>query len=115
MVGVVGDVLGAVFVLFGVLAGFAILVLTFGYFPYFWAQDGQTPGMNAMKIKVVRDADGGQVTTGQAILRLIGLWIGIAVFWIGVLWIFVDKRKRGWQDLFGGTVVVNAPPADYVA
>jgi uncharacterized RDD family membrane protein YckC len=115
MVGVVGAILGAVFVLFGVLAGFAILVLTFGYFPYFWAKDGQTPGMNAMKIKVVRDADGGQVTIGQAILRLIGLWIGIAVFWIGVLWIFVDKRKRGWQDLIGGTVVVNVPPAEYVS
>jgi len=115
MVGVVGFILGAVFVLFGVLAGFAILALTIGYFPYFWAKDGQTPGMNAMKIKVVRDADGGQVTIGQAILRLIGLWIGIAVFWIGVLWIFVDKRQRGWQDLVGGTVVVNAQPADYVA
>ncbi len=80
MVGVLATILGAIFVLLGVLAGFAILVLTFGYFPYFWAKDGQTPGMNAMKIKVVRDADGGQVTIGQAILRLIGLWIGIAVF-----------------------------------
>ena len=59
MVGVVGAVLGSIFVLFGILAGLGILALTIGYFPYFWAKDGQTPGMNAMKIKVVRDADGG--------------------------------------------------------
>jgi uncharacterized RDD family membrane protein YckC len=71
--------------------------------------------MNAMKIKVVRDADGGPITPGSAILRLIGLWIGLAVFYIGVIWIFVDKRKRGWQDLIGGTVVVDVPPADYVS
>jgi uncharacterized RDD family membrane protein YckC len=115
MVGVVGAVLGAVFVLFGILAGFAILVLTIGYFPYFWARSGQTPGMNAMKIKVVRDADGGPLTIGTAILRLIGLWIGITVFYIGVIWIFIDKRKRGWQDLIGGTVVVDVPPAEYVS
>ena len=51
----------------------------------------------------------GRSTTGQAILRLIGLWIGLAVFYIGVIWIFVDKRKRGWQDLIGGTVVIEQP------
>ena len=69
--------------------------------------------MSAMKIKVVRDADGGPLTTGQAILRLIGLWIGLAVFYIGVIWIFVDKRKRGWQDLIGGTVVIEQPATCY--
>lgn len=115
MVGVVGAILGAIFFLFGVLAGLAILALTVGYFPYFWAKDGQTPGMNAMKIKVVRDSDGGPLTIGAAILRAIGLWIAIAVFYIGVIWIFIDKRKRGWQDLIGGTVVVEVPPADYVS
>src|SRR5262245_17893341 len=71
IIGVVGAVLGAIFVLFGVLAGFAILAVTVGYFPYFWAKDGQTPGMSQMKIRVVRDADGGPLTAGNAILRLI--------------------------------------------
>jgi uncharacterized RDD family membrane protein YckC len=115
IVGVIGAVLGSIFVLFGVLAGVAILVVTVGYFPYFWAKDGQTPGMSQMKIRVVRDADGGPLTTGNAILRLIGLWIGLAVFYIGVIWIFIDKRKRGWQDLIGGTVVVDVAPREYIA
>ena len=115
VIGVIGAVLGSIFVLFGVLAGFAILVVTVGYFPYFWAKDGQTPGMSQMKIRVVRDADGGPLTTGNAILRLIGLWIGLAVFYIGVIWIFIDKRKRGWQDLIGGTVVVDVAPREYIA
>jgi uncharacterized RDD family membrane protein YckC len=115
LLAVLAIVLGAIFPLLSVIPALAIIVVSVGYFPYFWAKDGQTPGMNAMKIKVVRDADGGPITAGSAILRLIGLWIGLAVFYIGVIWIFVDKRKRGWQDLIGGTVVVDVPPADYVA
>jgi uncharacterized RDD family membrane protein YckC len=115
LLGVLAIVLSALFFLLGVIPALAIIVVSVGYFPFFWARDGQTPGMNAMKIKVVRDADGGPITPGSAILRLIGLWIGLAVFYIGVIWIFVDKRKRGWQDLIGGTVVVNVPPADYVS
>jgi len=107
--------LGAIFFALGVIPAIAIIVVSVAYFPYFWARDGQTPGMNAMKIKVVRDSDGGPITTGSAVLRLIGLWIGIAVFYIGVIWIFVDKRKRGWQDLIGGTVVVDVAPTEYIA
>lgn len=108
-------VLGAIFFPLGVIPAIAIIIVSVGYFPYFWARDGQTPGMNAMKIKVVRDSDGGPITIGSAILRLIGLWIGLAAFYIGVIWIFVDKRRRGWQDLIGGTVVVDVTPAEYIA
>ena len=69
-----------------------------------------------MKIKVVRDKDGGPVTVGAAILRLIGLLDRrSSVFYLGFIWIFIDKRKRGWQDLIGGTVVVEVPPAEYVS
>jgi uncharacterized RDD family membrane protein YckC len=107
---VITVVLGVIFFPVAILSALAIMVLAVGYFPYFWAHSGQTPGMAAMKIKVVRDADGGSVTIGAAILRVIGLWIGLSVFYIGVIWIFIDKRKRGWQDLIGGTVVIDVPP-----
>jgi uncharacterized RDD family membrane protein YckC len=108
-------VLGAIFFPLAIVSSIAIVLVALGYFPYFWASTGQTPGMAQMKIKVVRDADGGPLTTGQAILRIIGLWIGLSVFYIGVIWIFVDKRKRGWQDLIGGTVVIDAPPTVYTS
>jgi uncharacterized RDD family membrane protein YckC len=108
-------IFAAIFFPLAIITSLAIIVVSVGYFPYFWARTGQTPGMSAMKIKVVRDADGGPLTTGQAILRLIGLWIGLAVFYIGVIWIFVDKRKRGWQDLIGGTVVIEQPATVYTS
>jgi uncharacterized RDD family membrane protein YckC len=115
MLATLAVVFGAIFFPLGALFALGIIAVSFGYFPFFWARSGQTPGMNAMKIKVVRDADGGPITAGAAILRFIGLIVGIAVFYIGVIWIFIDKRRRGWQDLFGGTVVVDVPPADYVS
>ena len=41
--------------------------------------------------------------------RLIGYWISGIVFYLGYIWIFIDKRKRGWFDLIAGTVVIKAP------
>jgi len=115
VLGVLTIVVGAIFFPLAFVTSLAIVAVSIGYFPYFWSRSGQTPGMSQMKIKVVRDKDGGPVTVGSAILRFIGLLIGLSVFYIGVIWIFIDKRKRGWQDLIGGTVVVDVPPAEYVS
>ena len=86
----------------------AIPIISIAYFPYFWAKSGQTPGQKMMGIKVVRDSDGGPVTMGSAILRLLGYWVSGLVFYLGYIWIFIDKRHRGWFDLIAGTVVIKA-------
>jgi uncharacterized RDD family membrane protein YckC len=84
-----------------------LLVVYLAYFPYFWVNGGQTPGMKMVNIRVVRDADGGPLTWGSAILRLIGYWINGVVLYIGFIWVFIDKRRRGWHDLIAGTVVID--------
>jgi uncharacterized RDD family membrane protein YckC len=107
---IIGALLAAVLPIIGGIAIFiAIIVVPLVYFPYFWSKSGQTPGQKMMGIKVVRDADGGPVTMGSAILRLVGYWISGLVFYLGYIWIFIDKRKRGWFDLIAGTVVIKAP------
>ncbi len=95
-----------VFPLLSILPIVAFVVIPLVYFPYYWARSGQTPGMKMMRVKVVRDRDGGPITSGQAILRLIGYWVSGFVFGLGYVWILIDKRKRGWHDLMAGTVVV---------
>ncbi len=84
-----------------------IFVISLGYFPWFWWRSGQTPGMRLFGLRVVRDRDGGPISGGQAVLRLIGYWINSFVFYIGFIWIFVDSRRRGWHDLIAGTIVVQ--------
>lgn len=77
------------------------------YFPWFWARGGQTPGMRAAGIRVVRDRDGGPIGGGAAILRLVGFWVSGAVFFLGYVWILIDERRRGWHDLLAGTCVIS--------
>jgi uncharacterized RDD family membrane protein YckC len=79
------------------------------YFPFFWARGGQTPGMRPFGLRIVRDSDGSRIGWGAALLRMIGMWVAAAVFYLGFIWIFIDKRRRGWQDLIAGTVVVKRP------
>jgi uncharacterized RDD family membrane protein YckC len=93
----------------GLAAAFAfllvgvILVVSIG----FWARSGHTPGMRVFKLRVVRDVDGGPISGGTAVIRLIGLWISGAVFYLGYIWILIDKRRRGWHDLLAGTCVIE--------
>ncbi len=82
-------------------------ILVFAYFPFFWARSGQTPGMRPFGLYIVRDSDGGKISTGQAILRLIGIWVSAIPFYLGFIWIFIDARRRGWHDLIAGTVVIE--------
>jgi uncharacterized RDD family membrane protein YckC len=96
-----GGILGA---FLGVLL---FLAITLGYFPWFWATSGATPGMKLFGLRVVRDRDGGRISVGQAVLRLFGYWVSGLVFYLGYIWIFIDRRKRGWHDLIAGTVVVQ--------
>jgi uncharacterized RDD family membrane protein YckC len=86
---------------------FVVTIVAFGYFPFFWARGGQTPGMKLFNLYVVRDSDGGPLSAGQAILRLFGLWVAAVVFYIGFIWVFIDARRRGWQDLIAGTCVIE--------
>jgi uncharacterized RDD family membrane protein YckC len=83
------------------------ILLSLAYFPYFWWRGGSTPGMRLFRLRVVRDADGGPISGGQAVLRLLGYWVNQVALYIGFAWILVDKRRRGWHDLIAGTVVIE--------
>jgi len=106
---IVGVALVVVLPVLAIIPFLAFFTVSLLYFPYFWQRNGQTPGMQMMGIKVVRDSDGGPITWGTAVLRLIGYWISGFVFYLGYIWVFIDKRKRGWHDLIAGTVVIEAP------
>ena len=88
---------------------FVVLLVSVSYFPFFWARGGQTPGMRFFRLRVVSDADGSRISGGTAVIRLIGLWISFLIFYLGIIWILVDGRRRGWHDLLAGTIVIHQP------
>lgn len=97
---------GTAWAIFGLLVLIATIIGVL-YFPWFWARGGQTPGMRPFGLYVVRDTDGSRIGWGPAFLRLIGYWVSGVVFYLGFIWIFIDKRRRGWHDLIAGTVVIR--------
>jgi uncharacterized RDD family membrane protein YckC len=86
----------------------ALFVIMLGYFPWFWTRGGATPGMKLLHIRVVREVDGGGLTGGQAVMRLIGYWVSAVVFYLGFIWILIDAHKQGWHDKIANTVVIES-------
>jgi uncharacterized RDD family membrane protein YckC len=91
--------LGTVFLLLGVLLGLA-------YKPWFWSRGGQTPGYRIMRLRVVRQNDGGPVSGMQAVGRLLG-YVVSSILYLGFIWILFDERRQGWHDKLAGTVVIE--------
>jgi len=85
----------------------ALSIVTILYFPLCWGFLGQSIGMMPFGMRIVRNTDGGKLTWGNVILRFIGMIVAFAVIFIGIIWVAFDSRKRGWQDLIGGTVVIR--------
>jgi uncharacterized RDD family membrane protein YckC len=88
------------------LGGAAFVLWCIAYFTWFWTTTGQTPGNRAMRIRVIR-ADGRPLRPRHALVRLIGIVIGMPLF-AGYIPILVTDRRRALHDAMAGTVVVDA-------
>jgi len=80
-------------------------VAVVGYPLLFWVLTGQTPGKMVLGLRVVT-LDGGRVSLGRAILRLVGYVLAALPLYAGFAWIIVDNRRQGLHDKIAGTCVV---------
>jgi uncharacterized RDD family membrane protein YckC len=94
-------------------AGPLVLFVTFGwfclsitYFVLFHGMDGQTIGKRLLGLRVV-GAEQSPITYRQALLRYFALIVAFMPLAVGVLWILVNREKRGWHDLIAHTWVVR--------
>lgn len=86
-------------------------------FLYFWlmhARSGQTLGKKAAGIRVVREHDGGAISSGTSAWRygvqiLLSLPCGIGSL-LDALWILWDPRKQTIHDKAAHTLVVKVEP-----
>ena len=74
----------------------------------FWAVADQTPGMWWMRIAVER-MDGGDVGWGRAFTRAVFTGLAFFPLFRGFVPILFTKRRRGFNDMLAGTVVVHRP------
>lgn len=87
-----------------------MFVLWIGYFTYFEGTTGQTPGKNALGIRVVSVSTGRPPSMERALLRsLLRIvdWLP-TLFLLGFVVALVTARKQRLGDLVADTVVVRA-------
>lgn len=85
----------------------AMLLASFGYFGLSWRRGGQTLGMRAWRMRLVR-ADGVAAPGwGMLALRFVVTGVSLAAFGLGFLWSLVDRDRRTWHDLASGTALVR--------
>ena len=80
------------------------LVLPMLYCVSFWVKKGATPGKMMLGIRVMRE-DGGELTTGQSVIRYLGYIPSSLIFCLGYFWMLFDSEKRCWHDMMAGTRV----------
>lgn len=88
--------------------GLAIVFLVQAlYFVVLWTWRGATLGQLALGMEIRNEADGRRIGLGRALLRYLGFVISSWILCIGFIWVAFDRRKQGWHDKIGGTLVVR--------
>jgi uncharacterized RDD family membrane protein YckC len=87
----------------------AILGLAMTFFCGFWVHGGQTVGMRAWRIRVVRD-DGSRLGWPRAAARFAAGFMAAVPAGLGLWWGALDRNGRGWHDRLTRTRVIRVPP-----
>lgn len=72
-----------------------------------WVKFAGTPAKRLLRLKVLDEKTGENITVVQGIIRYIGYFPSILVLFIGLIWVAFDSKKQGWHDKMAKTVVVR--------
>ncbi len=78
----------------------------FVYLLLMWIWLSKSLGMLILKIRIVDAGSGAKMKPLQAIIRLLGYVLSVAVALIGFIWMAFHPKKQGWMDLIAKTYVV---------
>jgi uncharacterized RDD family membrane protein YckC len=101
---------GALKAVLAVIGSVVYILWCVGYFVVFWSTTGQTPGARVMQIRVVTTF-GERLKPRRALMRCLGVLLAALPLFAGFVLILFDARRRGFQDRFAGTLVIEAPQA----
>ncbi|MES9831439.1 MAG: RDD family protein [Candidatus Thiodiazotropha sp. DIVDIV] len=84
---------------------FVFEIIPLLFFVGFWVWGGQTLGMRAWRLKLVR-MDGRPVGWGDALKRHFAAILSILSIGLGFIWIVFDPEKMAWHDKLSQTRLV---------
>ncbi|MGB5306160.1 MAG: RDD family protein [Gammaproteobacteria bacterium] len=85
-----------------------LFFICFFFYAWFWTHGGQTLGMRAWKLRVVR-LDGGPITLWQALLRFLTAIPSLGLAGLGLLWLLVDRNRLAVHDRISESMIVRVP------
>lgn len=80
----------------------------------FWVYRSATPGKIVLGLMIVDAKTGQKPSTSQLIGRYFAYYVSMLPFFLGFIWVGLDRRKQGWHDKLAGTVVVRKPAREKV-
>lgn len=87
------------------LSGLLLVGWAFFYCAYSLAAGGRTLGMAIVGLRAV-NRDGGNLSGGQAMLRVLVTPLSFLVFFAGIWLILIRRDRRALHDLIAGSAVV---------
>jgi len=90
--------------------GYNVIIfgLLFFFYQFFWLRGGQTLGMTAWRLRLVKK-DGSKLRLRDTALRWLLAGLSLLLFGLGYLWCIVDREKRTLHDIYGNTKIVVLP------
>ncbi len=73
----------------------------------FWIYKSATPGKMALRLLIVDAKTGEMPSRVQFIGRYVAYYVSVIPFFLGFIWVGIDKRKQGFHDKLAGTVVIR--------
>jgi|ERR1035437_1201812 uncharacterized RDD family membrane protein YckC len=97
----------AVFGGFFILLYLFFVVVTLGYWIYFWGTSGATLGMRLLRLRIIDANTGATIGYARAVVRLLMTVVNSWACYIGWIWVAFDPRKQGWHDKVANSVVIH--------
>jgi uncharacterized RDD family membrane protein YckC len=82
------------------------LVVSFGFYGWFWTRKGQTAGLKTWKLRLIT-FNGQPLTWKQALIRFLAALLSWGLLGLGFLWILMDKNNYALHDYLSKTCLVS--------
>ncbi len=91
----------------GTIVSINVICVSFFFYGWFWTHGGQTLGMKAWNLYLVKP-DGKFIDWNTALKRYLAALISWACLGLGFTWILLDRQKRAWHDIITNTKIVKS-------
>lgn len=75
------------------------------FYLWFWTHGGQTLGMRAWRLKVIKE-DGSPLKLKDALIRLFAACLSLLLLGLGYLWMLFDRDRLTWHDRISKTHLI---------